>query len=153
MVIMKVTERRGAMGTTDGQGFSPARRKMLRTAALAAGSLSLAGVLAAMLRRVRSRQSPEPVPLPADLPEGWSMAGAVIVHREGAGEVRAFSSRCTHLGCRIDRVLDGEAACPCHGSRFHPDGSVAQGPATRPLERARLEPDRASGGWIAHVPS
>lgn len=150
---MKVTELRGAMGTTDGQGFSPARRRMLRMTALAVGSLSLAGVLVAMLRRMRPRRSQEPVPLPADLPEGWSVAGPVIAFRDGQGEVRAFSSRCTHLGCRIDRVLDGEAACPCHGSRFRADGSVAQGPAARPLERARLEPDTATGGWIAHVPS
>lgn len=150
---MKVKKRRGAMGTREGQGFSPARRRMLRSIALTLGSVSLLGILATMLRRVQSRQSPEPVPLPADLPEGWSMAGPVIVFREGSGEVRAFSSRCTHLGCRIDRSLEGEAACPCHGSRFRADGSVAQGPAARPLERARLEPDSTSGGWIAHVPS
>lgn len=141
------------METKESQGFSPERRKLVRTATLAMGALALSGALASMLRRVQAQAAVEPMRLPADLPEGWSVAGPVLVFRQGAEELRAFSSRCTHLGCRIDRILDGEAACPCHGSRFRPDGSVAQGPAARPLERATLEPDSASGGWIAHVPS
>jgi Rieske Fe-S protein len=28
--------------------------------------------------------------------------------------------------------------CPCHGSHFAPDGSVLNGPALAPLERAQL---------------
>ncbi|MEU5838995.1 FAD-dependent oxidoreductase [Streptomyces diacarni] len=57
------------------------------------------------------------------------------VHRTPEGELRALSPRCTHLGCLV-RFNDAEVAweCPCHGSRFGTDGSVIQGPATRPLE-------------------
>jgi nucleotide-binding universal stress UspA family protein len=53
------------------------------------------------------------------------------------GETRLMSARCTHLGCIVtwnpaERTFD----CPCHGSRFGSDGSVVQGPATRPLPPA-----------------
>lgn len=64
------------------------------------------------------------------------------VHRTVEGELRALSARCTHLGCLV-RFNDAEAAweCPCHGSRFATDGSVLQGPATRPLEERELGED------------
>ena len=57
------------------------------------------------------------------------------VHRDAEGQVHAVSASCTHLGCLV-HFNDAEQAweCPCHGSRFAPDGSVLQGPATRPLE-------------------
>jgi nitrite reductase/ring-hydroxylating ferredoxin subunit len=40
----------------------------------------------------------------------------------------AFSARCTHLGCTVQRSADG-FACPCHGARFDPLGRVTAGPA------------------------
>ncbi|WP_323379858.1 FAD-dependent oxidoreductase [Streptomyces alkaliphilus] len=62
------------------------------------------------------------------------------VYRDPAGTVHALSARCTHLGCLV-RFNEVETAweCPCHGSRFDVDGSVVQGPATKPLEPRDLD--------------
>ena len=62
-------------------------------------------------------------------------AGQTAVSRGDDGELRAVSARCTHLGC-IVAWNDGERSwdCPCHGSRFAPDGTVLQGPAVSPLD-------------------
>jgi Rieske Fe-S protein len=53
------------------------------------------------------------------------------------GELQLRSAKCTHLGCTVgwnpaEKTFD----CPCHGSRFAPDGSVVNGPAARPLPPA-----------------
>jgi cytochrome b6-f complex iron-sulfur subunit len=46
---------------------------------------------------------------------------------------------CTHLGC-TPNYLSAEAKfkCPCHGSGFRLTGINFEGPAPRPLERARI---------------
>ena len=66
----------------------------------------------------------------------------VAVYRDEADCWSAVSPVCTHLGCivhwnRQEKSWD----CPCHGSRFHPDGTVIEGPAMKPLERKELRLD------------
>ncbi len=56
---------------------------------------------------------------------------AVAIFRDADG-VHAVSTICTHLGCVVKPGPDG-FECPCHGSRFHADGTVTKGPAPRPL--------------------
>ncbi|NIH79476.1 FAD-dependent oxidoreductase [Amycolatopsis viridis] len=61
----------------------------------------------------------------------------VASYRGEDGRLREVSARCTHLGCVVafnnaEKTWD----CACHGSRFGTDGSVIQGPATRPLPPA-----------------
>jgi glycine/D-amino acid oxidase-like deaminating enzyme/nitrite reductase/ring-hydroxylating ferredoxin subunit len=56
--------------------------------------------------------------------------------RDEDGALHAVSTVCTHMGCQLnwnsgDRSWD----CPCHGSRFAPDGEILHGPAVRPLAR------------------
>jgi Rieske Fe-S protein len=68
----------------------------------------------------------------------------VAAYRDEAGKVITVSSRCTHLGCTLHwNAADRSWDCPCHGSRFRPDGAVMAGPAETPLE-----PVRISGGTL-----
>lgn len=58
----------------------------------------------------------------------------VVVTQPVSGQFKAFSVVCTHQGCAVSRVSDGQIICPCHNSRFSvADGSVQAGPATQPL--------------------
>jgi cytochrome b6-f complex iron-sulfur subunit len=46
----------------------------------------------------------------------------------------AVSAVCTHLGCITQWKEEAKIiACPCHGSKFKPDGAKIEGPAPRPL--------------------
>lgn len=58
----------------------------------------------------------------------------VAAYRAPDGSVTARSAVCTHMGCLV-RWNPGERTwdCPCHGSRFAPEGSVISGPAESPL--------------------
>jgi cytochrome b6-f complex iron-sulfur subunit len=77
--------------------------------------------------------------------ERWKEAFGVWVVRTPADIVHGVSgffaliSVCTHLGC-TPNWLSAEAKfkCPCHGSGFRPTGVNFEGPAPRPLERARV---------------
>lgn len=46
----------------------------------------------------------------------------------------AFAVYCTHLGCPVQWLPTPKIfLCPCHGSVFYGNGTVAGGPAPRPL--------------------
>lgn len=126
------------------------RQALRRTLAIAIG-LPLAGLLAAMLRREQARRSPAAVRIPPDVAPGLSVVESAIVYRDGSAAPRAYLAHCTHLGCRLDRIVGDEVVCPCHGSRYRADGTVAAGPATSSLAAMQVEPDPASGGWIARA--
>ena len=62
-------------------------------------------------------------------------AEKVVVTQPTAGQVKAFSTTCTHQGCAVSKVENGLIICPCHDSRFKiSDGSPTGGPATKPLQ-------------------
>jgi Rieske Fe-S protein len=64
-------------------------------------------------------------------------AGArqIAVSRDAQGELHAVAARCTHLGCIVHwNHAEQSWDCPCHGSRFAPDGVVLQAPAVKPLK-------------------
>ncbi|MEI8254092.1 MAG: ubiquinol-cytochrome c reductase iron-sulfur subunit [Deltaproteobacteria bacterium] len=93
---------------------------------------------------------------PEDLAVGTAVVlanGHVILLRTGAGFV-ALSTVCTHLGCIVRQDAEtGGFACPCHGSRFHADGTVRLGPADRALRRHAISVERGmlvvdSGSYV-----
>jgi Rieske Fe-S protein len=72
----------------------------------------------------------------ADIPVGGGKIFAdrkVVVTQPTAGTFVGLSAVCTHKGCVVNKVADGTIDCPCHGSKFHLDGTVANGPAQAPL--------------------
>jgi Rieske Fe-S protein len=70
-----------------------------------------------------------------DVPVGSGViVDETVVTQPTAGVFKGFSAKCTHKGCTVDKVADGTIDCPCHGSKFNLDGSVAKGPAEKPLE-------------------
>ncbi|MGH3765998.1 MAG: Rieske (2Fe-2S) protein [Pseudonocardiaceae bacterium] len=83
------------------------------------------------------------------IPVGGGMVFAdkeVVVTQPAAGEFKAFSATCTHQGCTVNKVAGGTIDCPCHGSKFAiADGSVAHGPAQRPLAARQVT---VSGGEL-----
>lgn len=78
-------------------------------------------------------------------PESLAAGSAKVLEHEGkrlaayrdpVGKLNVCSAVCTHLGGIVawneaEKTWD----CPCHGSRFYPDGRVIAGPAESDLER------------------
>ena len=63
----------------------------------------------------------------------------LYVYRDHEG-FKAVSAICTHLGCILEKSLDG-FQCPCHGSCYSDEGAVLSGPAPRDLAWYRISRD------------
>lgn len=122
--------------------------------------LGLSGLWATGIAMFASMLGALKLPMPRVLPEAGSrfrigppdefVAGTERVFKDRNVLVRstqrgvaAVSLVCTHLGCVASRG-EGEFHCPCHGSKFGPDGEVLAGPAPRGLRW--LEVSRAADG-------
>jgi cytochrome b6-f complex iron-sulfur subunit len=68
----------------------------------------------------------------------WKDAFGVWIVRVPDG-FYALIAVCTHLGCSPNWLsAENKFKCPCHGSGFYMSGINFEGPAPRPLERARI---------------
>ena len=82
---------------------------------------------------------------PADLEPGEAAVldvdgSDVAVYRDPSGVLHSVSATCTHMGCKVSwNSSESSWDCPCHGSRFTPDGEVLHGPALHALEPVPLE--------------
>jgi glycine/D-amino acid oxidase-like deaminating enzyme/nitrite reductase/ring-hydroxylating ferredoxin subunit len=71
--------------------------------------------------------------------------GKVAVYRDERGNLHGCSPVCTHLACDVAwNTAEKTWDCPCHGSRFSPEGRVINGPATADLRQVPIA--------TAHIP-
>ncbi len=116
--------------------YDPGRMKPLASAKdLVKENANVAGrFIGDRLTKRGGRDAAELAPGEGDIVQldGEKVAG----FRDEEGVLHAVAPVCTHMGCQVnwnsgDRSWD----CPCHGSRFSPDGEILHGPAVSPLER------------------
>ena len=84
---------------------------------------------------------------PADFSLGidqrYLMTNRVWIIRE-PDRIFVIFARCTHLGCTPEwKASENKFKCPCHGSGFDSEGVNFEGPAPRPMDRARIDLDPA----------
>jgi Rieske Fe-S protein len=64
----------------------------------------------------------------------------ILVTQPLAGVFKGFNATCTHAGCIVNGVQDGQIACGCHGARFDVEtGGVLAGPARQALGKLNVE--------------
>lgn len=129
-----------------------ARYLVLASAAFAASSV---GVAVWTSLRPINRGEPRAIVAARAVPAGGAylfryptdLDPAILVHLPD-GELRAFSQKCTHLGCVVNWDLTRrEMLCPCHDGVFDArSGRVLAGPPQRPL--GRIDVERRTDGMI-----
>lgn len=146
---------------------SPQRRRVLAwfvqgaLALLAAGVAALAGAVvmprAAAARRRWTKAArfsdldpgvPTPVAVSTRAADGWHRTRkprVVFLTATASGSVRALSSACTHLGCRVGWNAEADRfECPCHKGAYDRDGRVVSGPPPAPLPPVAARVDLAA---------
>ncbi len=131
--------------------MNPNRRQVVQTLALTGGSIAFGSCAPSV---VRSGKREKITDLSSFTAEGKSVqfkydnvqallvrTGKSLRAAEFSGiSLVAYSMTCTHLGCVVNAPqVNGQITCGCHGSRFDADGSVIDGPASKPLEAIKLE--------------
>lgn len=92
-------------------------------------------------------ESMQTIVIDAELPEGTYFYDRVILIKMKNG-LGLFSSTCSHLGCKINKMEHGELICPCHGSRYNLKGESVRGPASEPLKKIDFEVHQTGGQAI-----
>lgn len=65
-------------------------------------------------------------------------AKKIALYRDDSGKLFSRVATCPHKGCIVHwNSLETSWDCPCHGSRFGPDGKVISGPTLYPLAEDR----------------
>ena len=131
------------------------RRSLLARGAQWAAAIAAALFLYPLLRFTAFRVPPKPrlIEVPAPLPLSGVHTGHDFILFATSDGVTAVSRICPHLGCRVNYQQDKQyIECPCHQSRFTPEGRWIAGPAKKnlPIYEVTLKND-AEGRATAYV--
>jgi cytochrome b6-f complex iron-sulfur subunit len=137
----------------------PPVNKMRRRIVWATVAGSLITFFLMFMRFFLPRSILEPSPLfkigsPADYALGvdtkWQQQYRVWVTRT-SDRLFVIYAVCTHLGCTPDwKASENKFKCPCHGSGYDSEGINFEGPAPRPMDRAKVELD-AEGQIVVDI--
>lgn len=127
-----------------------ARRDFARYVLAASGVFAAGTIGAAAWAQMQGSNVGEPRPIVelSKVPKGGDHLfrypdeddPAILVHLE-SGELRAYSQRCTHLGCVVFwQPEHDELFCPCHDGVFDVvNGEPTAGPPERPLVKIDVD--------------
>ena len=137
----------------------PPVNKMRRRIVWATVAGALTTFFLMFLRFFLPRSILEPSPLfkigsPADYALGvdtkWQQQYRIWVTRT-SDKLFVIYAVCTHLGCTPDwKASENKFKCPCHGSGYDSEGINFEGPAPRPMDRAKVELD-AEGQIVVDI--
>ncbi|POX53364.1 FeS-binding protein [Streptomyces sp. Ru71] len=130
----------------------PSRRTLLKgAAAVPAAGL---GLTACSESGPGRPTGPVDVGAESEVPQGGAKLDRkhnVVVSRDSAGSLKAFSTICTHAQCPIAKLDGTKLTCTCHGSQFDATtGEVLHAPATEPLKELSV---KVENGRIVASPS
>jgi len=120
--------------TSRNQKASNSRRMML--------GLGLLALVYPLLRFIGFRVPPKPrkIEIATTTPANGVLVHAEFILFDRDGACWALARKCTHLGCKVNyHDESNNLECPCHQSRFSPEGKVINGPAKNDLARYAVE--------------
>ena len=79
----------------------------------------------------------------SSLSKGFYAYGDYLISNDSG--LKILSSKCSHLGCKINSVKEGTAICQCHGSKFNSEGIPVNGPAYKRLRELEYSISKESG--------
>jgi len=99
--------------------------------------------------------TPRRFPVIADRVDAWNKfprvpIGAVYLRRSGP-LVHALNVTCPHAGCPVEyRSANETFLCPCHNSKFKPDGGLADvgSPSPRGMDTLEVELRNGTEVWV-----
>lgn len=132
--------------TTHGQDAGTSRRDFLNEIAFSALGIAAVGSAVVTYRYLSPNVLFEPpTTFRAGSPDLYPVNSVTYLPDQQVYIVRtesgffAVSAVCTHLGCITQWKPDlNQIACPCHGSKFKPNGTKIEGPAPRPLPHFQI---------------
>lgn len=113
------------------------RRLFLKSIAVFMGVLFL-GLWERMVNNKSKNEIKKSVVMPLASLTGVNFFDGFIVVKND-NQYQVLSSKCTHLGCRINQLSQEKLLCPCHGSSYTLGGQVITGPAIKPLPQLPFE--------------